>query len=414
MDVDYAANDDNALTDLTLSKYRLAGSFVSKALQKIVPMCVVGASTKAICEAGDEFLTECAATVYKSSKYEKGIAEPTSISVNNCARGYSPAVNAEVDDSYVLQIGDVVKIAMAFHIDGYTASLAHTIVITPQPTPGMGPYIGPGADAICAAHFAADGVTKLLGSANAANPITPSRIRAIVEEAAAQFHVHVCPGSRVRRIKRFLVGQTNVEDYVADGADLKHSVEWPKPEEEELKEKQQAAKGDDDLAGLENTDEWSVMPQEAWLIDISMSSKPINRLKEHPDLKPTVFVHDVNVSYMLKLKTARALLAEIQATKSVYPFHTRTLTTEGSHLGIRELVNRHILVPHPVLVASPSTIIAREETTVLVQPNMSTDILRLAVPTAPSYVKSEFSLEPGSDIEVFCNGVRETIKNVSF
>ena len=62
----------------------------------------------------------------KSKKLERGIGFPTSISVNNVIRFYSPLV----DESIKLEEGDVAKIDLGCHIDGYIAQAAHTIVVT--------------------------------------------------------------------------------------------------------------------------------------------------------------------------------------------------------------------------------------------------------------------------------------------
>ncbi|WBW72523.1 ribosomal export complex protein Arx1, peptidase family [Schizosaccharomyces osmophilus] len=403
--------DENFIT-----KYQDAGAVVSKAFHKLAPLFVPGASVREICGLGDQFIEEMVASMYKSKRYEKGLAEPTSVCVNNCAFNYSPGPETlvnNVENCYRLQIGDVTKVAMACHIDGYTASICHTVVVTPPPQPGMGPYIGPGADAICAAHFATKSVANMISTVDPSNPVTGPRLRKLVEDIAAQYHVHVAPGSRIRRIDRYLVGQITV-DRLEEGKDAKAAVEWPAPEEEE-EEAQKGSTDPLDPAGdlLADLDNWHVMPKEAWIIDISMSSKPVDHLREHPDLKPTVYIHDVNVSYMLKLKASRALLSEIKEKKSVYPFHIRSLTTERNLLGLKELVDRHIVVSHPVMVASPSTLIAREELTVIAKPNTSADLFCLTIPTPPSYVKSDFSLIEGTDAYMFGEGMQSRVKMVS-
>lgn len=53
----------------------------------------------------------------KSKKIEKGIAFPTCISVNNVCGHYSPLK----DESSTLNNGDLAKIDLGVHIDGYIA-----------------------------------------------------------------------------------------------------------------------------------------------------------------------------------------------------------------------------------------------------------------------------------------------------
>lgn len=61
----------------------------------------------------------------KSKKLERGIAFPCCISVNEVCGHYSPCA----DESTALKNEDLVKIELGAHIDGYTANLAHTIII---------------------------------------------------------------------------------------------------------------------------------------------------------------------------------------------------------------------------------------------------------------------------------------------
>jgi len=60
---------------------------------------------------------------------EKGVAFPTSVSVNHTAGHYSPLAG----DSAVLAEGDVAKIDLGVHIDGFISVMAHTTVATSNP-----------------------------------------------------------------------------------------------------------------------------------------------------------------------------------------------------------------------------------------------------------------------------------------
>jgi methionine aminopeptidase len=62
---------------------------------------------------------------------EKGMAFPTCISINEICGHYSPLISdakekeAEIG---ILKEGDVVKIDLGVHIDGYIALVGHTVV----------------------------------------------------------------------------------------------------------------------------------------------------------------------------------------------------------------------------------------------------------------------------------------------
>ena len=55
-----------------------------------------------------------------------GIAFPTCLSVNNCICHFSPLKS---ENDVTLKDGDVVKVDMGAHVDGYIAVVAHTYVI---------------------------------------------------------------------------------------------------------------------------------------------------------------------------------------------------------------------------------------------------------------------------------------------
>jgi len=62
----------------------------------------------------------------KSKKLERGIAFPTCISVNHICGYFSPMK----DESVKLKEGDVAKIDLGCHLDGYLAQAATTIVVS--------------------------------------------------------------------------------------------------------------------------------------------------------------------------------------------------------------------------------------------------------------------------------------------
>lgn len=62
----------------------------------------------------------------KSKKLERGISFPTCISVNHVMGHYSPMK----DESTVLAEGDIAKIDLGCHLDGFVAQAAHTVLVS--------------------------------------------------------------------------------------------------------------------------------------------------------------------------------------------------------------------------------------------------------------------------------------------
>lgn len=103
-----------------LDKYKAAAQIANDALKKVIALCVPGADIYTVCQEGDKFMEEELRKVFnnkKSKKLERGIAFPTCISVNNVMGHYSPMK----DESTPLADGDVAKIDLGCHLDGFIA-----------------------------------------------------------------------------------------------------------------------------------------------------------------------------------------------------------------------------------------------------------------------------------------------------
>lgn len=113
----------NQMTQENLNKYKSAGVIASKVLDKLVKSAVKGEKLVKLCTLGDQLILEECNKVYSEVKY-KGIAHPTCISLNNVAGNYISNNNDEV-----IKEGDLVKIELGVHIDGYPAFVAYTVYV---------------------------------------------------------------------------------------------------------------------------------------------------------------------------------------------------------------------------------------------------------------------------------------------
>jgi methionine aminopeptidase len=102
-------------------------------LQKVIEKCQPNASITEICAFGDSLIeAELKKVFTKNKTLEKGIAFPTCLSANQLCGHFSPLKS---EDSQ-LQSGDVVKIDLGVHIDGFVGLVAHTVVIGEKETKG--------------------------------------------------------------------------------------------------------------------------------------------------------------------------------------------------------------------------------------------------------------------------------------
>ncbi len=99
-------------------KYRQAGKIASQVRDEIAPTIKVGARAYDLCEASEARILELGG----------GVAFPTNISINEVAAHYSSPEN----DATVIKEGDIVKLDVGVHIDGYIADTALTICFNPE------------------------------------------------------------------------------------------------------------------------------------------------------------------------------------------------------------------------------------------------------------------------------------------
>jgi methionine aminopeptidase len=107
---------------LTLTKYKDAGKITAIVLESI-PL-VPNKSVHGLCETADKLIIEEVKKIYPEIKH-KGICFPTCISVNNMVGNFSPSSQ----NDYMLKEGDVAKIELGVHIDGFPARVCTTVYI---------------------------------------------------------------------------------------------------------------------------------------------------------------------------------------------------------------------------------------------------------------------------------------------
>uniref|UniRef100_A0A0G2JVS2 Proliferation-associated 2G4 n=1 Tax=Rattus norvegicus TaxID=10116 RepID=A0A0G2JVS2_RAT len=142
--------------DLVVTKYKMGGDIANRVLRSLVEASSSGVSVLSLCEKGDAMIMEETGKIFKKEKeMKKGIAFPTSISVNNC--------------DYILKEGDLVKIDLGVHVDGFIANVAHTFVIGVA----QGSQVtGRKADVIKAAHLCAEAALRLVKPGNQNTQVT--------------------------------------------------------------------------------------------------------------------------------------------------------------------------------------------------------------------------------------------------
>jgi len=335
--------------DLVVTKYKMAAEIVNGILKTLVTKSVAGAKILELCEEGDKLLSEETVKVFKKEKeMKKGIAFPTCISVNNCICHFSPLKS---DSEVLLQDGDLVKIDLGAHIDGFIAVAAHSFVVGAS---ADNKVTGRKADAILAAHNAAEAALRMVKPA--LNNVDAS---GGIQLVAEDFKCKPVEGMLSHQLRR----------HVIDG----EKVIIQNPNEDQRK----------------NTDKVEFDVHEVYAIDILISTGEGKGREQ--EARTTVYKRK-DVSYNLKMKTSRTFFSEVDKKYDFMPFTLRGFEDEKkAKLGVVECVKHGLVDPFTVLFDKAGEFVAQFKFTVLLMPNGPMKITGL--PFEADHYKSEYQVE---------------------
>uniref|UniRef100_A0A8B9FBP8 Peptidase M24 domain-containing protein n=1 Tax=Amazona collaria TaxID=241587 RepID=A0A8B9FBP8_9PSIT len=181
--------------DLVVTKYKMGGDIANRVLRAVLDAANSGASVLCLCEKGDSMIMEETGKIFKKEKeMKKGIAFPTSISVNNCVCHFSPLKS---DQDYILKDGDLVKVDLGVHVDGFIANVAHSFVIEASKEK---PVSGRKADVIKAAHLCAEAALRLVKPGNQNTQVTEAW-----NKIAHSFHCTPIEGMLSHQLKQHVI-----------------------------------------------------------------------------------------------------------------------------------------------------------------------------------------------------------------
>jgi len=339
---------DLSSPDVT-TKYRTAGDIINKALAKVIEQCIAEADIALLCEASDKFLEEETGKLYnkkvKDKKIEKGIAFPTCISVNEIVGHFSPMKG----ESRVLKSGDIAKIDLAIHIDGFIAAAAHTIVI------GDDKVEDKRADVVMCAWNAAEAALRLVQVGN-----TNTQVTEMFTKVADEFKCKPVQGVLSHQLKKHVIA----------GNQTIISVATPE----------------------EKVDEFEFEMNEVYCIDVVMSTGD-GKTKE-TELRTTVFKRAPDSNYGLKTQKARQFLHEVNKRFPALPFSLRAIEDEQvARVGASEAKRHELLEEYPVLKEKETETVAQFKFTVLLLPGGTKRITGLPLG------KLESQLAPTNSVE---------------
>merc|ERR1711865_539173 len=276
----------------------------------------------------------------------KGVAFPTCISVNEIVGHYSPLKG----ESRLLKAGDVAKIDMAIHIDGYIAAGGHTVVL------GDDKVEDKRADVVMAAWNAAEAALRLVQVGN-----TNTQVTEAFGKIAEEFKCKPVQGVLSHQLKKWVIDGNRS---IMMGASS--------PEEK--------------------VDEFEFEMNEVYCVDVVMSTGE-GKTKE-TDLRHTVYKRNPETSYMLKTAKARQFLSEVNKRFPALPFSLRQIEDEQvARVGVSEAKRHELLDEYPVLKEKPEEFVAQFKFTVLLLPGGTKRITGLPIGKLETQVVSANSVQ---------------------
>eukprot|EP01112_Ceratiomyxa_fruticulosa_P015342 TRINITY_DN4498_c0_g4_i1.p1 TRINITY_DN4498_c0_g4~~TRINITY_DN4498_c0_g4_i1.p1 ORF type:complete len:393 (-),score=99.99 TRINITY_DN4498_c0_g4_i1:313-1491(-) len=337
---DYGSDEDISSPEVK-KHYKTAGKIVQNTLQQLISEIAPGKKVVDLCALGDKLIGD-QTLKKKKDDIEKGVAFPTCISINHCAGHYSPLSG----DKLAIQEGDLVKIDLGVHIGGFIVVGAHTIAVSAPDAPTTGRK----ADVVCAAYFALEAALRLIKPGN-----TNSQVTEAINKIAEQFHVSPVEGVLSHSLSKYVIDGQRV---ISNKLNVEHQVE-----------------------------EFEFEENEVYGIDVVMSTG--NGHLRETDLRPTVYKRNVDVNYLLKMKTSKYVLNEINKKCPTLPFTLRALDERQARLGITECLSHNLVIPYPMLYEKPSEFVAQFKTTVFVTNKGA----RRQTEFPPPYVQSQYQIE---------------------
>lgn len=351
--------EEEEVTDLSNSdvctKYQAASKIVNLALTGLVGMCVPGATIVQLCQFGTTVIDTQASKLYtkkvKGVAVERGVAFPVCVSVNNVVCNHSPLSSEELPS---LVEGDIVKLDLGCHIDGYISVAAHTLVVP------AGADSPPAADDELGNVAVAAYNAMLVAAASIKSGASNVDVTKAVQLVAQSYGVTPIASVRMHQMKRFVI------DGVKEVA-----LKDPSPEE--------IAEGEEKVAPC------TFEQNEVYAIDVAMST---GDGKARPgELRTTVFKRNVESNYRLKMKASRYVLSEVDKKFPTLPFTLRHFDEERqAKMGITECVSHGLVTPYPSLHEKNGTKVAHFKCSVLLLPSGTTKVTGLDL---PSYFKTD-------------------------
>lgn len=308
-----------------LDKYKAAAEIADEAIKMLTEKMVPGADIADLCKEGDDFIEDACTKVFHSKKTKKlrrGVAFPTSVSVNHILGNYSPLK----EDSTQLQEGDVAKVDLAAHIDGFIAISGHTVYVSADKDSKI---TGRAADVMLAAHAAKEAALRTILAGNKNQQVTE-----VINKTAEEYKCKIVRGVFSHKLKK----------HVIDSDEVISSTTGTKVEEYEFHP--------GDVFGLE-------------IFVSSGGGKP-----KQSEIKTTIYKRCIENTYLLKSDKARSFLKQVNSKYPSLPFSLRAFEDQTMvRIGVKHCLDHQLIEPFSVVEEEKGEVVAHWKASVAVLAN---------------------------------------------
>jgi methionine aminopeptidase len=333
--------------ELLLTKYNTCAKICGTIITEITSLINSGKmlNVSALCKYGDLRIKEETDKIYKREN-DKGIAFPTSISLNNCVGYY---IYEEDRDEYNnIKEGDVVKIELGVNISGCIANLAETIIYTPKQQ-------NLEESSVVSLNSSEQKYIDLLNNLQ-------NEIYKILLDGNVNSDVRILIESKCTEAGCFPV--ENVTSYQHLDSQLQTS------ESKYIITNYQSYYHDDQLAVLPNNS-FEFKNGEVYTINLTIIPNNIEQQDEtaHNYIEmhePHIYRYN-NLYYGLRLKSSKEFLSNVKKEHSTNAFNCIDYKTKSKYkLGIKECYQNGILENYPILYSKDKKPIFHKKFTVIV------------------------------------------------
>lgn len=311
-----------------LKKYKDAGNIAASAMEYVIRETIVGRNICEICEISDKNILKEISMVYPEIDY-KGIAYPTCISVNNTVCNFR--------GNRILCDGDLAKIELGVHIDGYHTEVCHSVLI------GIGDNKDAKMRIFKALKHCSGEIFKNM-KPGGSNLEIADIMKKISQKYGCNLPYSLDTQDAPSTIS-YQISRNNYDGYTYDDSKYPHQL---------ILCRQSPAF---DLKMKESLFE----ENEIYSIDITM----ISGRGQIQNAGVNIYRRNHEKISPLRLKSSRILLNELDG------YFPKLLNTDNKNykLGVKECLGKDLIIAYPVMESKPGELVGRLKFTVVVKPD---------------------------------------------